>query len=338
MKFVDVGEADYRIGLERNQYDVVWIFDGWDGIRLTQIDKVSLASLPLIDHDDCIPDWYTPLLASSDRMAEKRPADLAVLLAATSRGYQAAMEDPTAAVDALMKASPDLDRNLVTRSAAFLATRYADRPSQWGQQSDQVWSSFSAFLTKAGLVDKPIDVTEVWTNEFLRSAERSPMQPVERPAIEGGALIVVGRGTRRFRCDRSGRLPSERCSGLVRFHRRPERVRQEHLVAGVGRARTRCRAGPDRWGRRGRIGRILRGSRSATTCCPGDGCWPTRLSALRSVASHGSMPKPGLDPSSNGSAWAAMNGHGRPNSRVGCVSGSLGAADLLDRCSGSAAR
>ncbi|MEO6629346.1 MAG: ABC transporter substrate-binding protein [Aquihabitans sp.] len=168
VKFVDVGEADYRIGLERNQYDVVWIFDGWDGIRLTQIDKVPLARLPFIDHDDCIPDWYTPLLASSDRMAKKRPADLAAFLAATSRGYQAAMEDPTAATNALMKASPDLDRNLVTRSATFLATRYADDPKQWGQQSDQVWSSFSAFLTKAGLVNKSLDATKAWTNEFLR--------------------------------------------------------------------------------------------------------------------------------------------------------------------------
>lgn len=167
VKFVDVGEADYRIGLERNQYDVVWIMDGWDGIRLTEVDKVPVSSLPLIDYDDCIPDWYTPVLASSDRMAEKRPADLTAFLAATSRGYQAAMTDPTAAVNALMKASPDLDRDLVSRSATYLATRYADDPTQWGQQSGEVWSSFSAFLTKAGLVKKPVAVAEVWTNEFL---------------------------------------------------------------------------------------------------------------------------------------------------------------------------
>jgi ABC-type nitrate/sulfonate/bicarbonate transport system substrate-binding protein len=169
VKKVDVGEADYRVGLQRNQYDSVWIFDGWDAIQLRDIDHLDTNELKFIDHTGCIPDWYTPLLATSERMEKDRPADLKAFMAATSRGYQEAMAHPSEAVDALMKASPDLNRDLVTRSAKYLATRYADDPAEWGRQSSKVWTTFDAFLVRAGIVDKAKggSMRDAWTNEFL---------------------------------------------------------------------------------------------------------------------------------------------------------------------------
>lgn len=166
VKFVDAGEADYRIGMERNQYDTVWVFDGWDGIRLKQ-EGVKTNSLPFIDHTDCIPDWYTPLLATSEKTETSRPADLKAFMAATAKGYQAAASDPKAAADALLGATTDLDPKLVQASAAYLATRYADDPAKWGQQDGQVWDDFSTFVLDAGLIKKAIDVDAAWTNEYL---------------------------------------------------------------------------------------------------------------------------------------------------------------------------
>ena len=167
VKFVNVGEADYRIGLQRNQYDTVWIFDGWDGIRLQQIDKVKTGELRFIDHTDCIPDWYTPLLATSTKVERARPGDLKAFMAATARGYRVAMAHPDEAVDALMAASPDLDRRLVTLSARYLATRYADDPTKWGMQQASIWSGFARFLTDAGIVKGKVDAKSAWTNEYL---------------------------------------------------------------------------------------------------------------------------------------------------------------------------
>lgn len=169
VRFVDVGNADYRIGLQRHQYDVVWIFDGWDGIRLADLDKLPVNRIPFIAHTDCIPDWYTPLVATSEKMIHARPGVLKRFMAATSRGYQAAMRDPSAAAVALMKAAPELDRNLVERSARYLATRYAAVPDEWGHQDRQVWTRFVAFLRDSGLIDKPIDVDQAYTNRFLPS-------------------------------------------------------------------------------------------------------------------------------------------------------------------------
>jgi ABC-type nitrate/sulfonate/bicarbonate transport system substrate-binding protein len=167
LELVDVGEADYRIGLERDQYDVVWIFDGWDGIRLSEVEGVDTNAIRFIDHTDCIPDWYTPLLATSEDVEAERSDDLAAFLDATARGYRTAMADPGAAADALLAGADDLDPELVAASAEFLADRYAADPAAWGQQRAEVWDRFAAFLVDAGLLEGDVDVAAAWTNEHL---------------------------------------------------------------------------------------------------------------------------------------------------------------------------
>jgi ABC-type nitrate/sulfonate/bicarbonate transport system substrate-binding protein len=167
IKTVDIGQADYRIGLQRHQYDVVWIFDGWDGIQLRDIDKVKTNELAFADHTGCIPNWYTPLLATSSRMEKQRPDDLRAFLAATARGYAQSMTNPGEAADALLKASPDLNRDLVERSARYLSTRYADSPAQWGRQRPEVWTSFATFLQRTKVVKTKVDVAEAWSDAYL---------------------------------------------------------------------------------------------------------------------------------------------------------------------------
>jgi ABC-type nitrate/sulfonate/bicarbonate transport system substrate-binding protein len=172
-KAVNVGEDDFRIGLTRHRYDYVWIFDAWDGIRLHDIDQLPTRSIHFLDHTDCIPDWYTPLIEASEKMIDRRPAVLRKFLAATSRGYQEAMKDPSSAVDALMKAAPELDRDLVTRSAYYLSTRYSEDPAAWGRQERAVWTRFTTFLRKAGLIEGDFDVSAAYTNDFLPKAASS---------------------------------------------------------------------------------------------------------------------------------------------------------------------
>ena len=167
VKFVDVGEADYRIGLERGQYDFVWIYDAWDGVRLAEVDGVELNRIAFADHTDCIPDWYTPLIATSDSFAADDATDLGLFLSVTARGYAQAMADPAAAAEALLAVSPDLDPELVTKSAEWLSTRFVDDPDRWGAQEAEVWDSFAAFLVDAGMLEEGFDPSTAWTGEFL---------------------------------------------------------------------------------------------------------------------------------------------------------------------------
>jgi len=172
VKFVEVGESDYRIGLTRRLYDFVWIFDGWDKIRMEQIDRLPVTTIPFAAHTDCIPDWYTPLIATNERLLNSDPATARAFMAATARGYREAMARPDQAAGALLDAAPELDRRLVDRSARYLSQRYAGSPARWGRQDAGTWERFSGFLHHAGLLTKRVDVTKAYTNDYLPTAGR----------------------------------------------------------------------------------------------------------------------------------------------------------------------
>jgi ABC-type nitrate/sulfonate/bicarbonate transport system substrate-binding protein len=160
---------DFRIGLTEKYYDTAWIFNGWDGIRLREIDKLDINTIDFSDYTGCIPDWYTPLIATSQATIDDNPELVRTFLAATARGYADAMGNPAAAVDALMAAAPELDRELVTRSADYLSTRYADTPAAWGVQSADTWTAFVDFLIANQLAPADFDTAAAWNGSFLSS-------------------------------------------------------------------------------------------------------------------------------------------------------------------------
>lgn len=170
VEFVQVGNTDYRLGMERGDFDFVWIFDGWDKLRL-ELAGVEVSTIRFIDHVDCIPDWYTPLIATSRSVIDSQPGLVEAFIAATARGYEAAIADPTAAADALLAAAPELDEALVRASADYLAGEFARDAEQWGVQDPAVWERFVGFLDEAGLLTTvPDDLTVLYSNEFLPDA------------------------------------------------------------------------------------------------------------------------------------------------------------------------
>ncbi len=172
VKIVQAGDADYRIGMQRGDYDFVWIFDGWDGIRYKDIDKLPVTSIPFIAHKDCIPDWYTPVLATSEKVIKDRPDQLRSFMDATYQGYRFAISAPKASASVLDKAVPELDPKLVGLSAAYLAPRYADDPAKWGHQDLSVWNHMAKFVQESGMTKKAIDPKAAYTTRFLPEAAR----------------------------------------------------------------------------------------------------------------------------------------------------------------------
>lgn len=167
VKFIDVGNADYRSGLTRHQYDFVWVFDGWDVIRMVDIDHMALNRISFKDETQCIPDWYTPILVTSTNEIKAHPETVRKFMSATARGYRTAMSNPKDAAAALLKGAPELDRDLVERSARYLASRYASDPAKWGMQDPKVWNRFVAFLTKAKIAKPGFDTTAAFSNAYL---------------------------------------------------------------------------------------------------------------------------------------------------------------------------
>ncbi len=171
VKYVEIGNVDYKVGLERKDYDAVWVFDGWDTIRLSEIEGMPLVSMPFFSTigstAGCIPDWYTPLLATSESMIADNPDVVRSFVIASAKGFELARTDAPAAAAALLKGAPELDKVLVDKSAAYLATRYADSGAKWGVQDAVVWSAFSKFLSDNKILESPVDTSNVFTNDFL---------------------------------------------------------------------------------------------------------------------------------------------------------------------------
>ena len=77
---------DFRIGLTEKYYDTAWIFNGWDAIRLRDVDGLDIRTLDFSDWTDCIPDWYTPLIATAQDTIDDDPELVRSFLAATAKG------------------------------------------------------------------------------------------------------------------------------------------------------------------------------------------------------------------------------------------------------------
>ncbi|MDA0350688.1 MAG: ABC transporter substrate-binding protein [Chloroflexi bacterium] len=166
VEFVEVGNIDYIPGMQQDRFDFVWVFEGWDVIRARGLEGVEVTTLPFIDYTECIPDWYTPIIVTDDDLIANNPELVRVFLAATARGYDFAASNPDEAATDLLTAVPELDEQLVRDSAAYLASHFTDGAG-WGQQQDAIWVGFEAFLREAGLIEEPVDVSTVYTNEFL---------------------------------------------------------------------------------------------------------------------------------------------------------------------------
>lgn len=165
--FVDVGNADYNVGFRKRAYDAVWVFDGWDVIRLRDITKTPITTIAFRDHLDCIPDWYTPVIVTSEKILREQPDLVRTFLAATAEGYRTAITTPQAAADALMAGAPESDRPLVEASARFLSPFLATTPAAWGHQDAAVWEGFDAFLRKSKIVTATSPIANAFTNDYL---------------------------------------------------------------------------------------------------------------------------------------------------------------------------
>ena len=170
VEMVEVGNIDYLAGLEQGRFDFVWVFEGWDALRAREVTGDQITTVKFFEWLDCIPDWYTPVVVTSEDMIETQPDLVRAFIEATARGYEAAIGDPEAAADALLTAAPELDEALVRAAITYHAPKFVGE-APWGVQDMEIWSRFGDFLVDAGLLEQPIDTVEAFTNEFLSGGQ-----------------------------------------------------------------------------------------------------------------------------------------------------------------------
>jgi len=164
---IPIGATDF-FAATRSHIDVIWIYEGWDGIAAglkgIKLNYMPIASIPELD-------YYTPLLVTSEDAIDTDPELLQRALRAISRGYVFAMAEPEKAAAFLLEHAPELDARLVHASQQFLATRYQAEAPRWGEMKSNVWKGFADWLTERNLLKGEFNPHAAFTNRFLPRAQ-----------------------------------------------------------------------------------------------------------------------------------------------------------------------
>lgn len=166
LQIVEAGFTDPLALLAEKQIDLAWIFFGTQGIAATQ-QALGLQVLMMDQYFDCIPDYYTPVLITSERVIAERPEIVRAFLAAVSRGYRLAIEQPERAAARLQAAAPENDLKTLEAQQAWLTTRYQAEAPRWGEQKLEVWQAYADWMRAQGLIGAPLDAAAAFTNAFL---------------------------------------------------------------------------------------------------------------------------------------------------------------------------
>ena len=161
---INIGTADFFTSI-RKDVDFGWIFWGWNGIESEQ-KGIPLNFIRLRDYNDAL-DFYTPLLIASDNTVKNDPALVSAFMKATAKGYADCIRAPREAGQVLLDSVPELNKDLVLASQEYLAKEYRGDAPVWGQMSELRWKKYADWMYNQGLIEKPLDYQQAFTNEFL---------------------------------------------------------------------------------------------------------------------------------------------------------------------------
>lgn len=164
VKIINVGNVDFFTAMKKD-IDFMWIYYGWTGIE-AELRGEKLNMVYLTDYSKDL-DYYTPVIITNEKKKNEDPDTIHKFMAAVNKGYQFAIDDPTAAADVLIQAVPELDPELVKKSQAWLSPKYQDDAPVWGMQKEEVWTNYANWMKKHNLLEGDFDPKKAFTNEFL---------------------------------------------------------------------------------------------------------------------------------------------------------------------------
>ena len=157
--------TDEVSALKTKSVDAIWIFYAWAGVKMEQVglktDYFTFADInPAFD-------YYTPVVIAGNEFLKKDPETARAFLGALSKGYEDAVKNPEEAAQILLKAAPELDKNLVIESQKYLADKYQADVDVWGYIDPNRWNRFYDWLNEKGLSNPAIPENTGFSNDYL---------------------------------------------------------------------------------------------------------------------------------------------------------------------------
>jgi len=157
--------TDEVTALRTDSVDSIWIFYGWAGVK-TEMEQLETDYFAFADIDPVF-DYYTPVLISGNEFLENQPETAKAFMAAVSKGYEYAIQNPEEAAEILCKYAPELDEELVVASQKYLSKEYKADADRWGYIDENRWSAFYEWVNDHELTEEPVTADGGFTNEYL---------------------------------------------------------------------------------------------------------------------------------------------------------------------------
>lgn len=145
--------------------DSVWIYYAWDGIAC---EKKGLDTnfFYFKDYAEELDD-YSPIIIANNDFLKNKPETARKFLAAVTKGYEFAMENPSEAAQILVGAGEGLDPDICKASQEWLADQYQADAAKWGVIDQGRWDAFYKWVYDNGLCEREIPAGFGFTNEYL---------------------------------------------------------------------------------------------------------------------------------------------------------------------------
>jgi putative hydroxymethylpyrimidine transport system substrate-binding protein len=114
-----------------------------------------------------VPDYYELVLVTNDSMVKQHPDTVRKFMAAVEHGYNDAIADHAAALDALSAASKDVDRKVEGPGIDALAPYWTDNVPEFGWQTADRWQKYADWMQQNKLIDKHVNAQDCFTTAFL---------------------------------------------------------------------------------------------------------------------------------------------------------------------------
>ncbi|MBR1481675.1 MAG: ABC transporter substrate-binding protein [Ruminococcus sp.] len=157
--------TDEASALQSKSVDAIWVFYGWAGIA-TKLQNVETDYFAFKDINPVF-DYYTPVIAGNTDWMAKNPDQTKAFLAALKKGYEYSIDNVEDAANILLKAAPELDKELVLESQKYMADQYKAEVKQWGYIDPARWNAFYNWINENKLSDTEIPENTGFTNEYL---------------------------------------------------------------------------------------------------------------------------------------------------------------------------
>ena len=161
--------TDEAGAIQAGQADSIWVYYGWGCIN-AQLRDIPFDFFYFKDYAPEL-DYYTPVIIANNDFLAQDPETAKLMLDATRRGYEYAIENPEQAAQMLIDGdttgSLKGSEELVVASQEWMCDQYKAEVEQWGYIDPARWDAFYQWLSDNELCEIPLQPGTGFSNDYL---------------------------------------------------------------------------------------------------------------------------------------------------------------------------